>query len=192
MDALQQESWVSRESVLIATTADRRQRAVTLREECVEPVRSSTESPGLQLPLLPPPDDEETGGQRPGMRTLVYEERDTRSSTEVLIRRRIATPVVGEEPGGEGLETFLLFQGCVKRSSGLAKRGLRCQFTPGVRLTVFTIEEDDGFPLGGGATGGGEEGDLLLVELEAPVEGQGSSVLGSIEAVRDAAAVLQE
>ena len=163
-------------------------------------MRSSTESPGLQLPLLSPSDDDQEKGQRTVSRSLVYEERDNRSSTEVLIRRRIATPVVGEEAGGEGLETFLLFQGFVKRSSGLVKRGLRCQFTPAVRLTVFTVEEEEGFPLGGGGGGGGsgkekggENGEgFLLVELESPVEGQNSSVLGSIEAVRDAAAVLQE
>ena len=51
LDPLLQESWVSRETVLTTATADRRQRAVTLKDEYVEPVRSSTESPGMHLRL---------------------------------------------------------------------------------------------------------------------------------------------
>eukprot|EP00624_Nannochloropsis_granulata_P005873 evm.model.NODE_41845_length_1011_cov_17.071217.1 len=58
----------------------------------------------------------------------------------------------------------------------------------------------EGYPLGigsgpreneGGKEGEGDPRDLLLVELEAPV-GAHKGVLGAIEAVKNAAAVLQE
>lgn len=182
---------------------------MTLRDEYVEPVQSSTESPGLRIA---PADAKQT------VRSLVYEERDIRSSTEALIRRRIVTPVASclsqgstgpsgdqqqqqeeqEMPVDKSLEDFLLFQGFVKRSSELAKRGIRCQLTEAVRLSVFAVEESTEQQLQAKAQGAGAasfplgpaEG-LLLVELEAPVDGQGG-VLGSIAAVKDAVVILQE
>lgn len=62
-------------------------------------------------------------------RALVYEERDVRSSTEALVRRRVITPIPGwlegwdeQEQQGEGegqgdeesaaMGQFLEFQGC--------------------------------------------------------------------------------
>ncbi|GAB5033926.1 Hypothetical protein NocV09_01600410 [Nannochloropsis oceanica] len=271
IDALLQESWVSRETVLTAATADRRQRAVTLKDEYVEPVVSSTESPGMHLRLrgsvqlrqqeeeegkdeeeeMERPEDEDDvwksrgrrkgggkGGRKGGRkgmarRVVVYEERDIRSSAEALIRRRVTTPVHGEEIEEEdnaeveedvarngtnrrekGVEAFMQFQGCVPRSSALLKRGIRCQFTRDVRLAVFTVVVGqqqqqqqqqvmiggEGYPLGigsgpteeeGGREGEGDTRDLLLVELEAPV-GAHKGVLGAIEAVKNAAAVLQD
>lgn len=184
---------------------------MTLREEYVEPVQSSTESPGLRMALAPA-DAKQT------VRSLVYEERDIRSSTEALIRRRVVTHVAFSCPSPRGddqqqhqqqqekkqemavdksLEDFLLFQGFVKRSSELAKRGIRCQLTEAVRLSVFAVEESTEQQLQAKAQGAGAasfplgpaEG-LLLIELEAPVEGQGG-VLSSIENVTDAAAILE-
>lgn len=244
LDPLLQESWASREKVLAPASIDRRRRAVTLRDEYIERVSSSTESPHLHLRLKGSYRQQNGGstgfeggaglGGRRGMkgrertqRVLMYEERDVRSSAEVLIRHRITTPVYGEDVAGEepeedgwagrgarakkeratttvaraevarnqeegAFETFLRFQGCSVQSRELLKRGIRCQLTEGVRISVFRIERGQ---QGLSGTGGGGEGDdaamdLLFVELEAPVGAHGS-VLASIEAVKEAAAVLR-